>query len=190
MPWVSLWHKRSSHTNERDGVGCGRHDLCDQQHEYSERQQHSDTCKIDRQTALSVLLSNQYCGWVSSPESLCLPARNSVGVFGILINGHTQDEIYFDLCKRPAYAQTMNYFLTFCTCTRRKHFYTANNLYRTSSDPACVHVNTHFMPSCCLHLSSFTPSVLRVLQIEFNECFAGITVPIQSIQLNSQVQML
>lgn len=32
------------HTYERDGVGRGRHDLSDQQHEDGQRQQDGDTC--------------------------------------------------------------------------------------------------------------------------------------------------
>lgn len=37
--------RSSTHTYKRDRVRRGRHDLCNQQHENSERQQHSDSCK-------------------------------------------------------------------------------------------------------------------------------------------------
>lgn len=41
---LSHMHGRCIPTYERDGVGCGRHDLSNQQHEDGQRQQDGDTC--------------------------------------------------------------------------------------------------------------------------------------------------
>lgn len=48
-----------SHTYERDGVRCGWHDLCNQQHEHSQRQQDGDTYG-ETDGLYHILLNNQY----------------------------------------------------------------------------------------------------------------------------------